>query len=67
MTELDDVLDAIARAEAERALRQVAVDQALEHRDHLIRDAADLGADNEIVAKTANLSVVKVDSIIAHR
>jgi hypothetical protein len=63
MTEPDDVLDAIARTEADRALRQVAADQATDHRDHLIRDAVSDGVDKAVVADRANLSVEQVEEI----
>jgi hypothetical protein len=64
MTESDDVLNAIAEAEATRMIRQVAADQARDHRNFLICDAVDDGlADKASIANKANLSVEEVEEI----
>jgi hypothetical protein len=59
----DDLLEAIKTAEGERALRQVAADQARDHRDHLIRDAIEENANTAVIASAANLSVADVEAI----
>jgi hypothetical protein len=63
MAETDDILDAIARAEAKRALRQVAADQAVDHRNVLIHDAVSKGTDKASIASAANLSVQQVEQV----
>jgi hypothetical protein len=59
----DDLLEAIKTTEGERALRQVAADQAEDHRNHLIRDAVEEGRAKTVVASAANLSVAELDEI----
>jgi hypothetical protein len=63
----DDLIESIKSAEADRAIKQVAADQAGEHRDHLIRDAVDEGVDKTVVASAANLSAADVDNICNFR
>lgn len=63
MNASDDLLEAIKNAEGERAVRQVAADQAQDHRDHLIRDAIEEGRDKTVIASAANLSVAEMDAI----
>lgn len=60
---MSDLIEAIKSAEADRAIKQVAADQATDHRDHLIRDAVEEGEVKAAVANAANLSVAQVDDI----
>lgn len=63
MAKADDILDAIARAEAKRVSRQVAADQAVDHRNVLISDAVSDGVDKASIASAANLSVELVEKV----
>jgi hypothetical protein len=63
MSGSDDLIEAIKGAEADRAIKQVAADQATDHRDHLIRDAVEEGVPKATVATAANLSVAGVENI----
>jgi hypothetical protein len=63
MAKTDGILDAIASAEAKRASRQVAADQAVDHRNVLIRDAVSAGLDKASIASAASLSVAQVEQV----
>jgi len=63
LSEYEHILDAIAHAEAERAVKQIEADQATEQRDHRIRDAVGQDVDKVLVAEAANISVEQVEEI----